>query len=154
MVWICQILFFSSSVGPKDSFTYFLCHFCPFDKFRPEFCYKGMLFLRFFELFQNISILAYFSSVFDFWPKKFQKQQMLKTQTFFSELQICSKTPQKIFMTTSRAGVPLSKILGGGKISYEILPPPPDSDLRNNVMGWCVFLFDIIVRVCFKKMIN
>ena len=39
---------------------------------------------------------AKISKFFNFWPKIFQQQQMLKTLNFFSELQIYSKTCKKI----------------------------------------------------------
>ena len=43
-----------------------------------------------------------FLRVLNFWPKISKKQQMLKTQKIFSELQIYSKTPKKILVTLRR----------------------------------------------------
>ena len=67
---------------------------------------------------------AKISKFFNFWPKIFQQQQMLKTLKIFSELQIHSKTCKKILVDPSWIKIPLRKIpRGGGKGPF----PPPES---------------------------
>ena len=64
---------------------------------------------------------AKISKFFNFWPKIFQQQEMLKTLKFFSKLQIYSKTCKKILADPSWIKIPLRKNPGGKGPS----PPRP-----------------------------
>ena len=77
---------------------------------------KRLKIWRWWNLLKSSQILE----VFNFWPKNFQKQQMLKTQKFFSELQIYSKTCKKILVDPSWIKIPLRKIPGPTELTCDL----------------------------------
>ena len=67
---------------------------------------QHLLFWGCFENLEKLLILYKFSRFCNFWPQRFQKQQILKIHKKFFELQICLNTAQNIFVDPSWIKIP------------------------------------------------